>query len=171
MMSVSDMDTAAAPSGFDLRPEGAGDRDFLLRLFADIRSDEMAQVPWPAPAKQRFLEDQFRLQHQHYHTRYRKASFHIVEVAGQPAGRLYLARDRADIRIIDVSLLAPFRRRGIGQALLGSVLDRATAEGRSVSLHVAMINPARNLYLRLGFQPVGSPDGINVKMVWTAPVP
>jgi predicted GNAT family acetyltransferase len=43
------------------------------------------------------------------------------------------------------------------------VLD--TANDRPVRLHVDLVNPARRLYLRLGFAPVGV-EGVYELMEW-----
>jgi ribosomal protein S18 acetylase RimI-like enzyme len=61
------------------------------------------------------------------------------------------------------------RGRGIGSQLLAELLTRARAAGlERVSLSVETDNPARNLYQRAGFVPVGRSGGAET-MVWTSP--
>jgi ribosomal protein S18 acetylase RimI-like enzyme len=83
---------------------------------------------------------------------YPQASFQVVLVEGQPAGRLYFDRREDEVRVVDVSLLPEFQRRGIGTALLRGVISEADAAGRPVRIHVERFNPALRLYDRLGFR-------------------
>ncbi|OZI37267.1 hypothetical protein CAL29_02235 [Bordetella genomosp. 10] len=64
--------------------------------------------------------------------------------------------------------IAPARQgQGWGAALIGRLLERAAAEGRSVVLHVLKTNPARRLYERLGFAVEGeSGNGLEYVMRW-----
>lgn len=91
-------------------------------------------------------------QDEHYRA-YDDASFSVIEVDGAPAGRLYVARWPAEIRIMEIALLEPFRGRGVGTALLRSLIEEADASARALSIHVEVDNPARSLYERLGFAP------------------
>jgi ribosomal protein S18 acetylase RimI-like enzyme len=56
---------------------------------------------------------------------------------------------------MDIALAPPFRRRGIGTALLDALIAEAQASGRTLSIHVETNNPARRLYERLGFAKAG----------------
>jgi ribosomal protein S18 acetylase RimI-like enzyme len=146
-----------------LRPVRDGDRAFLVDLYGSTREDELAQVAWDAGVKRAFVEQQFAAQDHHYRVRYPGATLDMIEVDGEPAGRLYVFRGHGDIRIMDIALAPPFRGRGIGTALLRDLMAEADASGRKLSIHVEMNNPARSLYDRLGFAPVGE-HGIYVLM-------
>ena len=135
-----------------LRPKSADDAAFLERLYIETRWDELTVASWPDSVKRDFLRSQFALQTRHYADHYAEASFAIVELHGQPVGRLYLHRGTREIRIVDISLLAERRGQGIGGALLRWVGGEAAAGGRIVSIHVEQFNPALTLYRRLGFQ-------------------
>lgn len=141
-----------------LRREVDDDEPFLERLYRSVRWDELLVVPWPDEVKSAFLLDQHRLQRRHYLAHYSDAEFSIVLRNGEAAGRLYLYRSRADIRIVDVSLLPEARGKGIGTALICAVIEEAAANGQSVSIHVEQFNPAQRLYRRLGFEVI-SADG------------
>ena len=151
-----------------LRPVTAADRDFLLSVYASTREDELAQVAWEEGAKEAFLEHQFSAQDHHYRANYPGATLDVIEVDGEPAGRLYVHRGEAEIRIMDIALAPPFRGRGIGTRLLRGLMEEATASGRSLSIHVELNNPARRLYERLGFEPAGE-HGVYVLMRWGQP--
>jgi ribosomal protein S18 acetylase RimI-like enzyme len=147
-----------------LRPARASDRALLFQVYASTRADELAVVPWDEPTKQAFLAQQFEAQDVHYKRHYPDASFELIEVDGQPAGRLYVDRRDEEIRIIDIALLPPFRGRGIGGALLSELLDEADASGRKLSIHVERENRARMLYQRLGFTVAADDGGVYLLM-------
>jgi N-acetylglutamate synthase-like GNAT family acetyltransferase len=138
-----------------LRPQQEADYPFLQQLYCNVREPELAVVPWPPEAKTAFLLSQCDLQWRHYSTCYKDAEFLIVEHKGKPVGRIYLYRGEKDLRIVDISILSALRNRGIGSALLQSVLNVANLSGNTVSMHVEKFNPAQNLYRRLGFCEIG----------------
>jgi ribosomal protein S18 acetylase RimI-like enzyme len=135
----------------DLRPAGPDDAEFLYRVYASTRSEELAPLGWSAEQTEAFLRMQFRAQDTYYRQHYPDAAFDVVLVGGAPAGRLYVDRWPAEIRIVDISLLPEFRRAGVGTALLTRLLAEADTAGVPVSIHVEAYNPARRLYERLGF--------------------
>ena len=134
-----------------LRPVTPADREFLLAVYAGVREAELAQVPWPNGAKEAFVRQQFEAQDRYYREYYAGATFDVIEVDGRPAGRLYVDRWPAEIRIVDIALASAFRGSGVGTALLRELIAEAEASGRSLTIHVEHGNPARRLYERLGF--------------------
>ena len=102
-----------------------------------------------------FLRFQFDAQHNHYRQHYPNASYRIVVLDGEDIGRLYLDGGVEEIRLMDISLLRPYRGRGIGRALMQRILDAARSQKQFVSLHVEPDNIAKRLYLSLGFEVVG----------------
>lgn len=152
--------------GFELRSEREGDRAFLERLYVSVRWPELEPSGWPDEAKRGFLGEQFGFQDRHYAEHYGEGEFLILEMQGEPVGRLYLYRGKRDIRIVDISLLPEVRNSGIGTALLQGVIAEAAEAGQSVSIHVEKFNPAQSLYRRLGFKTIGE-DGPYWLMEWT----
>jgi GNAT superfamily N-acetyltransferase len=152
--------------GVTLRPAVDGDRAHLLAVYASTRSEELAPVPWTDEQKAAFLEHQFAAQDHHYREHYDGATFDVIEVDGEAAGRLYVHRGASDIRVMDIALLPAFRGRGIGAALMTSLRDEAEASGRTLSIHVEHVNPARRLYERLGLRAAGE-HGPYVYMEWS----
>jgi ribosomal protein S18 acetylase RimI-like enzyme len=141
-----------AERGFSLRWLHDGDLPWLRDLYASTRAEEMAPVPWPAPAKRQFLDQQFALQHQHYLAHYGDTDFLALERAGQPVGRYYLQRTAPDHLIVDICLFPALRGHGAGAMLIRASQDAAAALGRGMHLHVEDHNAgARRLYERLGF--------------------
>ena len=138
-----------------LRPVSDADRAFLVELYASTREEELAQVQWADGVKRAFVEQQFGAQDAHYRGNYPGATLDVIEVEGRRAGRLYVHPGPSDIRIMDIALMPEFRGRGIGTSLLRGLIEQADASGRKLSIHVEVNNPARSLYDRLGFSPVG----------------
>ena len=150
-----------------LRPITVADLDFLNRLYASTRQEELAQTGWSAAQISAFLSQQFQAQHRHYQQHYADAYFDLILVDEDPIGRFYLA-DRADeYRLIDIALLPACRNQGIGSRLLGKLLRRAGDEGKAVRLHVEHFNPARHWYQQLGFKLLED-KGIYHFMEWSA---
>lgn len=99
---------------------------------------------------------QFDARERHYQREFPTADDEIVEVDGQPAGRLEVFRDSEQLLVVDLALLPPFRGRGIGTALLRSLLEESTRTGLPARIHVEEFNRARSLYERLGFRLVSA---------------
>jgi ribosomal protein S18 acetylase RimI-like enzyme len=135
----------------ELLPVAPGDEQFLYRVYASTRTEELAGVPWDEVQKDAFLRAQFDAQDRWYREHYSRASFDVVLVDGEPAGRLYLNRGDSEIRIVDIALLPEHRGKGVGSALLRDLLAEADARGKRVTIHVERMNPALRLYERLGF--------------------
>ncbi len=77
-------------------------------------------------------------------------------LTGEAKGFGYVDDETPELAI---ALFKPFRRRGIGTALMNAMIDRLTKAGyRRVSLSVTKDNPACRLYLRLGFKIVGEDE-------------
>ena len=149
-----------------LHPITPADKDFLYRVYASSREDEMALVDWPEAQKEAFLHMQFEAQHGYYAAHFDGAEFALVQLNGDPIGRLYLDRRKDEIRIIDIALLTAYRRQGIGSQLLKEVLAEGQAAGLPVRIHVERYNPAMHLYQRLGFQQIGD-EGVYYLMEWS----
>lgn len=167
------LDETLRAAGIVLWPAGAADLPFLKSLYAGFRMPELLFAPWTLAQKQAFAEDQFRPQHIHFVHHFAAADFWVVmraepPAAPRPIGRLYLDRSGPEWRLVDIILNGEARGQGLGAALISWVQKNAAAAGaESLALHVAVNNPrAQALYLRLGFQPLESGDGLNVPMRW-----
>jgi ribosomal protein S18 acetylase RimI-like enzyme len=134
------------------RPAVDADMPVLVDLYASARAAEMALVAWPEEAKRQFLDQQCRLQDEHYRRHYVGADFWLVLLDGAPIGRVYVHRTRADLRLMEITLLPEQRGKGLGRALLAELIDESERQGVQLSLHVEPDNPARMWYERLGFQ-------------------
>ncbi len=161
------VDVTTIPSRLSLRAANAADHEFLLELYGSTRAD-LGLLPLDEDQRDALVRMQFHAQDMHYRQTNPNADYSVVEIDGQAAGRLYVDRTAADIRIIDITLLPEHRGGGNGRALIQAVLDEARATGRSASLHVAAGNPAELLYARLGFR-LAADDGVYRLLEWRAP--
>jgi ribosomal protein S18 acetylase RimI-like enzyme len=148
------------------RPITPEDTDFLYTVYANTRAEELAVVEWTKVQKDAFLRAQFNAQHQAYQGTYRGGDFLVILKNDRPIGRLYLARWEQEIRIIDIALLPEYRNAGIGSSILNDILAEGTRDGKRVSIHVEMFNPALQLYQRLGFRKLGE-HGVYYFMGWS----
>lgn len=116
-----------------------------------MRAPELEQIDWTSEQKALFVRHQFDAQGAHWRENYHDTSFDIIERADVAIGRLYVARWRDEIRIVDIALVPEQRGNGLGASLLRELCDEGDRTGRPVTIHVEIYNPARRLYERLGF--------------------
>jgi ribosomal protein S18 acetylase RimI-like enzyme len=151
-----------------LRPAEPNDESFLYELYASTRAEEMAAWGWDAAQQQAFLNLQFRGQQTHY-AQYPNPDHKLILTGGLedeiPIGRIFLSRLPDEIWLVDIALAPEQRGHGIGSALIQTLFEEATREGKAVRLHVERFNRARQLYLRLGFQIIGD-IGSHYTMEW-----
>ncbi len=130
------------------------DLDFLFKIYASTRVDELAQTGWPEQQQLEFLKMQFEAQHKHYQQHYPEASFELIMLDDQAVGRLYVSRWQTQIRIVDIALLSEFRAKKIGGELMKRLFAEAREKQLEISIHVEKNNPAMKWYLDLGFEEV-----------------
>jgi ribosomal protein S18 acetylase RimI-like enzyme len=135
-----------------LRPAVGEDRDLLRAVYASTRAEELAVTGWPDETKAAFLDQQFDAQDTHYRAHFPDASYDVILVGGEPAGRLYVDRREDEIRLVEIALLPAFRGRGAGGELLRALIAEADAAGLPLSIHVEHTNRALSLYERHGFE-------------------
>jgi ribosomal protein S18 acetylase RimI-like enzyme len=144
-----------------LRPAGSGDESFLRALAASARP-ALAHLP------DELVDLQLEAQRRSYAQRYPGAEDHVVLLDGRPVGRLWTARTGTEWRLLDLALVPEARGRGIGTALLQSLVADADRAGATVRLTVERSNAAaRRLYVRLGFAVAGE-DELSVALIRTA---
>jgi len=152
-----------------LRPIAPKDIPFLMEVYASTREAEMERVSfWTDLMKKEFLASQFKAQHDYYHKNYIGANFWIIEFENKMIGRLYLDKNfqGKGMRIIDISILPRYRNLGLGQGIFKDLMSWAAELNAPLSIHVEAFNPARNLYLRLGFKLISETNGVYHLMEW-----
>ena len=156
-------------NGITMRPATVDDDEFLFKLYASTRSDELAAVGWNDQQRDTFLRMQYNLQRGSH----QETGGHIILSRGREIGRLIVKQTEEAMLLVDIVILPPFRNRGIGTSVMESLLEDATVAGKPVRLHVLASSFARRLYERLGFVIVDG-DFANivgaeayVRMIWT----
>lgn len=149
-----------------LRPVNAADEPFLFEVYSSTRQDEMALVDWSETEKEAFLQMQYQAQRQGYLKQFPEADWQIVLLDDIPIGRLIVDRRPQEVGLMDIALLPPYRRQGIGTRFIKQVMAEATAKQMPVRLYVAKNNEgAFRLYQRLGFTTIGE-TGLHFWMEW-----
>jgi ribosomal protein S18 acetylase RimI-like enzyme len=148
-----------------IRRAETADETFLEAVYADSRRDELAPFGWSREQEDAFFKMQFQMQSRAYQMQFPDADYHIVELNGERVGRMIVQRGEKEIRLVDVSLLAQFRNRGIGTFLLERLKTEAGSD-RVLSLRVLKTNAgAKRLYERMGLVVVESSD-LHYTMQW-----
>ena len=139
----------------ELRPAAAGDVRFLrsLRRGTMRRHFQAAGIGWNE-AKQR------------ERVQYKLGCAQIVVHRGSDAGLIKVDRGSDPWTLVQIQLLPRLQGQGIGRRLITAVLEEASERQAQVSLTVLKASPARRLYRRLGFRPVGERER-SLDMLWT----
>ena len=138
------------PTELSDRPAAAEDEDFLFRVYASTRVQELAALGWPAAQLDAFLRMQYNLRKQSY-SAYAGAAYSILLSGGSPAGSAIVWRGGHEIRLVDIALLPEFRNCGAGTEWISRLIRESRQAGVPLRLSVVAANPARRLYERLGF--------------------
>src|SRR5258708_11312765 len=129
-----------------LRDATAEDDAFLREVYASSRADEFALAPWSQEQREAFLDSQFRAQHSYYHQQYPQASYQIILVSCERAGRLYVLREKENIQILDITVLPQYRRAGIGTLLIHKLLDEGVQRVAGGRIWVESFSPSRRFF-------------------------
>jgi ribosomal protein S18 acetylase RimI-like enzyme len=138
--------------GIALRHQSDDDQAMQQALYIESRNAEFAALALDPAFRTQLLAQQSQMQQRHYAAHYPGAEFYTVLEHATPIGRFYIDRSgRSEIRLVDLIFCARKRGQGLGTAFVQAVQAEARASGRFAGLHVEVHNPARRLYLRLGF--------------------
>ena len=158
-----------APS-VSLRASTAADHDFLLRVYASTRAAELAQTGWDTASCQTFVQMQFNAQASHYRQQWPASVDSVIEAQlnglAHQVGRLWVDHRANEIHMLDIALLPEWCGSGIGSACFRQHMREASHVGMALTIQVEQGNPARRLYDRLGFVPVGPQHGLHQLMSW-----
>jgi ribosomal protein S18 acetylase RimI-like enzyme len=139
------------------------DAELLLSVYRSTRENEAALFGWTEDEVSRFIRFQFDAQSSYYARYFPRADHSVVLVGSSPAGRLVVDRSENAVHIIDISLLASVRRRGVGTELVHRLLAEAEGRGVPATCHVEAGNQARSFWQRLGFIE-GPADGAYISL-------
>jgi ribosomal protein S18 acetylase RimI-like enzyme len=138
--------------GVTLRPVTPEDEEFLLRVYASTREEELSQVSWDDGQKEAFLRQQSAAQRREYDAHYPRAEYDVILLEGRPVGRIWVGRSDAEIHLLDIALLREAQNQGVGTALLGALIEESERTNRKLTHTVFILNAdALRFYQRLGF--------------------
>lgn len=131
------------PPPFTLRAVSEADYRWLWDLKRLTMRPYVEQTwgGWDDIAQERFFRHNFT-----------PATIQIIVVNGADAGLLNIERESRELFLANIQIRPTFQGRGLGSAVVRTVLESAAALQLSVRLQVLKVNTrARDLYLRLGF--------------------
>jgi ribosomal protein S18 acetylase RimI-like enzyme len=141
-----------------LRPFRPEDQEFLFKLYAATRQQEISAWGWSTAQQDAFLRMQFNAQQRSYEMTYENAEHQIVMLDANPIGRIMVLRKPEAALLVDIALLPEYRGRGIGGELVRELIEQCNKDKVAVRLQVLKTNPAQRLYERLGFLRTGEDE-------------
>jgi ribosomal protein S18 acetylase RimI-like enzyme len=134
---------------YSLRPATDDDFGFLHELFVATMQSSIIEF-WGTWDQDRW--DTFFREH------FNASLYQIVLVGGQAVGALSVERRTHEIYLDTVEIDPNYQGRGLGTALIRTVLADAFTHHLPVTLQVNRANRSRDLYQRLGFTETGRTD-------------
>lgn len=125
-------------------------------------------VPWSDEQREAFLRFQFDAQDSHYRAQYPDAAYQVILNEDAPVGRLYVSKQKTEVRILDITVLPEYRGAGIGTSLIREFLVEADLNQQPVTIWVEQFNPSQAMFQRFGFQLIQE-DGYNQLMEYRPP--
>ena len=140
-----------AKNDIAVRPATRDDIDFVARvlLFANLEQHEKREG-WNEAA---FLEGARAGTDDEVQGKVKDSTTYVVLFQGERVGRLRVVRTGEQLEIAGIQLLPEYQNRGIGSAVIESLIQEGKTQNVPVVLEVGKDNPnAKRLYLRLGFE-------------------
>ena len=135
---------------FTLRPAMPEDRNFLYQLKKEVNLGYISAIwGWDEDYQQEEFDRDFQ----------KREEFSVIVSDDADAGFLQLQRGADFLNVAEIHLLPAFRGQGLGTAVLRYIKALGDKEELPVLIGCFRANQgARDLYLRLGFQPAGESD-------------
>ncbi len=100
--------------------------------------------------------------------RFEPEGWRIIQVGRKDIGVLIVEEEPDHIYLAEIQIRPEWQSRGIGSAIIRSLMQEAESSGRSLTLRVLHVNErARALYERLGFRPFKQTE-THTYMRWTS---
>lgn len=132
---------------FTLRSATDADYAWLWSVKRETMRPYVEQTwgSWDERAQERFFRRHFS-----------PGTVQVILVDGQPAGLLHVERQPDAFFLANIQIHPDFQGRGLGAAVVESVLESGRSLNLPVHLQVLKVNTrARDFYLRLGFRADG----------------
>jgi GNAT superfamily N-acetyltransferase len=118
------------------------DAAFVFALFAATRGAEMAAAPIDAKAKDFLMRAQYRSMTETYRREYPNARWEVIELDGEPVGRLVTDVGEACVTYVDIAILPHAQGRGLGRRVMLKALEEPRRLGLVARVSVLMYNIA-----------------------------
>jgi ribosomal protein S18 acetylase RimI-like enzyme len=137
---------------FYLRPVTNDDESFLYSIYKASRAAEFAPLQLPEAQFDTLMRMQYQLREQSYRGQYPDARHSIVCLESLPMGHIRIHRTPVEYRIVDIAFEAGAQGRGIGTAVVNSLIAEASEARIPLRCSVATNNPGSlRFHQRLGF--------------------
>ena len=124
------------------------DFEFLWQMHnAALKNFIAATWGWNEALQRRFFTESFSME-----------KGKIIVADGKDAGFIWTSEKESEITLVSIRLLPEFQNRGIGTKLIKDLIDESETKNKPVGLQVLKVNPARNLYEKLGFRVVAETE-------------
>ena len=135
---------------FTLRSAMPEDRNFLYQLKKEVNLGYISAIwGWDEDYQQEEFDRDFQ----------KREEFSVIVSDDADAGFLQLQRGTDFLNVAEIHLLPAFRGQGLGTSVLRYIQALGDKEELPVLIGCFRANQgARDLYLRLGFQPAGESD-------------
>jgi len=136
-----------------MRRVTAEDELFLYNLYKLSRLEEFAIAQLTEMQFENLMRMQYAARKMSYEGNYPESKHDIVVVDGVDAGQIWVNRDDAQLRVIDISIAGAFQNQGIGAALMRDLIAQAREAALPLRCSVATNNPGSlRFHQRLGFR-------------------
>jgi len=153
-------------SSVSLRRASAEDESFMKELYFEWRRPEFALLGLPEPQLRDLLQMQYRGQITSYSAAFPTSGYEIVLLDGERVGRIWIARQAQEIKIVDILIDARRRGQGIGTVLIRRLQEEARQAGLPIQARVDRANPGSlQFHQRNGFRIVGEGE-LDVLLEW-----
>ena len=134
-----------AVATLELRPASVRDLEFVLTVERETMR-EYAIATWGS-----WSEDQVQARA----VKNVSSGFtQVIELGGMPIGTQVVERTAEHVRLLQLFILPEHQRHGVGSKLVQQLIDEARERGVPLQLRVLKVNPAQELYKRIGFSVV-----------------
>ncbi|MEW4282310.1 GNAT family N-acetyltransferase [Priestia koreensis] len=131
------------------------DQDFLREVYIKSREEEVNGWGLEKDEGRKLLFGQANAQIASYINQFPHAEYQVIYMESKAVGRIIMNQTDNEIRLVDLSILPSFQRRGIGTTVISLLQKRAKALRVPLRLSVLITNPAQRLYKSFGFSRVG----------------
>ncbi len=146
---------ARGVAGVALRPAVPADREFCFQLHRAAMGEYITAV-WG-------WDEQF--QRDHERGAFAPGRWQIITAGGVDVGMIHVDYRPGESHLSRIEILPGYQGRGIGTALISTLIDEAQQRGQALVLEVLTVNRrAHALYLRLGLKEVARRGDLKIIM-------